>query len=363
MKSKRRKPFLPPPPLQKHNTKQHNKEKKFDKEKKSEIKNTACMKITPIYKNRILCLPAEAVADRLASASGDELKVLLAVFAEPEFELRELASRLDLTENAVRRALDIWISCGALACTDSGNVRGTANPQTAPPRPGPAKPRVSVHTSLPHYTAEEMAAAASSTSGFSDLLDSCQQIFGKIFNTAETEMVIGLADHLRLDQDYILLLFTHAVEMDKKTVRYVEKMALSFYDRGITTYGGLEEEIARIRETASLEVYVRSLFGIGKRALVKKETAMLEKWVSVYRFPRELIRYAYETTIAKAKEPSLSYANAVLESWYAKGLKTPADVDAAEAERNHASVQKSSFATDDFFEAALKRSYAEMEEQ
>ena len=90
---------------------------------------------------------------------------------------------------------------------------------------------------------------------------------------------------------------------------------------------------------------------------------MLEKWVSVYRFPRELIRYAYETTIAKAKEPSLSYANAVLESWYAKGLKTPADVDAAEAERNHASVQKSSFATDDFFEAALKRSYAEMEEQ
>lgn len=312
------------------------------------------MKITPVYKNRILSLPAEAVGDRLNTASKDELKVLLAVFAEPEFEPSEMASRLDLTENAFRRALEPWIACGALICGDSAPVKSAS---------APAKPRVSVHTTLPHYTAEEMASAAASTSGFSDLLDSCQQIFGKIFNTAETEMVIGLADHLRLDQDYILLLFTHAVEMDRKTVRYVEKMALSFYDRGITTYGGLEEEIARIRETASLEVFVRSLFGIGKRALVKKESAMLEKWVGTYGFSRELIRHAYETTIAKAKEPSLSYANAVLESWYAKGLKTPADVDAAEAERNQTTVQKSSFATDDFFEAALRRSYADMEEQ
>ena len=87
----------------------------------------------------------------------------------------------------------------------------------------------------------------------------------------------------------------------------------------------------------------------------------LEARYAAYGFSRELIRHAYETTIAKAKEPSLSYANAVLESWYAKGLKTPEDVDAAEAERNQGTVQKTSFATDDFFEAALKRSYAEMD--
>lgn len=314
------------------------------------------MKITPIYKNRILSLPAEAVAEKLSTATGDELRVLLAVYAEPEFDPSVLAARLDLTENAFRRALDLWVSSGALSCEDIPSPRKEAVQKTAP-----VVPRVTVHTSLPHYTAEEMADAASRNGDFTNLLDSCQQIFGKIFNTAETAMVIGLADHLRLDHDYILLLFTHAMEMDKKTVRYVEKMALSFYDRGITTYGALEEEIDRVRRLASLEVYVRSLFGIGKRALVKKESAMLEKWIAPYGFSRELIRHAYETTIAKAKEPSLSYANAVLESWYAKGLKTPEDVDAAEAERNQGNVQKTSFATDDFFEAALKRSYAEMD--
>ncbi len=325
------------------------------------------MKITPIYKNRILSLPAEAVSQRLSTATEAELRVLLAVFAEPEFDLRKMADRLDLTENAFRRALEPWIACGALSCED-GNDTLTAkipaqtqqkNPVSAPP--AAKTPRISVHTTLPHYTAAELADAAVRTTDFTDLLDSCQQIFGKIFNTAETEMVIGLADHLGLDHDYILLLFTHAMEMDKKTVRYVEKTALSFYDRGITTYAALEEEITRVRELASLEVFVRNLFGIGKRALVKKESAMLEKWISPYHFSRELIQHAYETTIAKAKEPSLSYANAVLESWYAKGFTTPAEVDEAEAERNQGNVQKTSFATDDFYEAALKRSYADAE--
>lgn len=321
------------------------------------------MKITPNYKNRILSLPAEAVAERLTKATREELQVLLAVFAEPEFDLKELAGRLDLTENAFRRALEPWIACGALECGESSEapVRKRTAPTAAKNAdPAPAQ-RVSVHTTLPHYTAAELADAARRTADYTGLLDCCQQIFGKVFNTAEAQIVIGLADHLGMDQDYILLLFTHAAEMDKKTVRYVEKIALSFYDRGITTYAALEDEIARVRETASLEVFVRNLFGIGKRALVKKETAMLEKWISPYKFSREMIQLAYETTIAKAKEPSLSYANAVLESWYTKGLSTPAEVEEAEAKRNQGNVQKSSFDTDDFFEAALKRSYADME--
>ena len=61
------------------------------------------MKITPIYKNKILSLPEEIVREKLPSASKDELKVLLAVFLDQEFELSEIASNLDMTENAFKR--------------------------------------------------------------------------------------------------------------------------------------------------------------------------------------------------------------------------------------------------------------------
>ena len=44
------------------------------------------MKILPIYKNKIISLPAECVSEKLSTASKDELKVLLAVYLEQEFE-------------------------------------------------------------------------------------------------------------------------------------------------------------------------------------------------------------------------------------------------------------------------------------
>jgi len=55
-----------------------------------------------------------------------------------------------------------------------------------------------------------------------------------------------------------------------------------------------------------------------------------------------------------------SYANAILENWYASGLKTVKDVEAQEEQRSKAVPSGSSFSTDSFFEAALKRSYENM---
>ncbi|MBQ2715256.1 MAG: DnaD domain protein, partial [Clostridia bacterium] len=67
-----------------------------------------------------------------------------------------------------------------------------------------------------------------------------------------------------------------------------------------------------------------------------------------------------EITIDKINEPSLNYANAILESWNASGLKTEEEVRAqmaAEAEAKGEPPAGKSFDSTDFFEAALRRSY------
>ena len=59
----------------------------------------------------------------------------------------------------------------------------------------------------------------------------------------------------------------------------------------------------------------------------------------------------------------MDYANAVMENWYKSGLTTleavDESLDARKAEKKSADAKNpvSSFDTDDFFEAALKRSY------
>lgn len=322
------------------------------------------MKIKPNYKGQILSLPAEAVRDKLSTASKDELKVLLAVCLEQEFELSEMADRLDMTENAFKRALNSWEKAdviyveGKTAKKTTAKVKKQIESSEIPDAGKKSKTTVITTTTLPHYTSEEVAAVVEKKRGCTKLLDSCQQILGKIFNSAETAVIVGLVDHLSLSKDYILLLCSHASAMDKKSVRYVEKLALHFYDSDILTYKALEAELKAIEERASVESFVRNLFGLGKRALIKKEKQYVSDWSEKYNFSREMIELAYEITVAKTNEPRLSYANAILENWYASGYKTPDEVKAAEEEwKKKKSTLDSSFSTDDFYEAALMRSY------
>ncbi len=312
------------------------------------------MKITPIYKNKILCLPAEIIEEKLSSAGKEELQVLLAVLAENEFEPSSLASKLEMTENVLKRALNFWKDCGAILMDGDAPVKGRSVSAEK-------SRKKAIASTVERYTSNELAAVVEKREGCTELLDSCQQILGKILNASETTVIVGLYDQLSLSPEYILRLCTHAADMQKKSVRYVEKIALDFYDREIVTYSALEEELVKIRDRASFEVYIRNLFGLGKRALIKKEKDFLAAWQEKYRFSKKLIEKAYEITVSKTGDSSLSYANAILENWYASGLKTVKDVEAHEEQRAKAIPSGSSFSTDSFFEAALKRSYEGME--
>ena len=331
------------------------------------------MKITPIYKNKILCLPAEVVESRLASATADELKVLLSVIADPEFDLKERAARLDLTENAVLRALSAWCDAGAIL-VDTSSPAPQAQQTAVPSVPAPGqltmtggpevKKRTLTRSAMPQYSAEEIADTVESTAGCAELIDSCQQILGRIFNTSETAVIVGLLDHLRLSPEYILLLCSHAASIRRTSMRYIEKMAVEFYDNDVATYAALEEELARREARMSLESFVRETFGTGTRTLIKKERDMIDRWANTFRFPREMIAKAYEVTVTRTGKASFDYANAVLENWYAAGYKTAEEVDAAEDARGKNTGKRpdgSSFDTDEFFEAALRRSYSTMD--
>ncbi|MBE6542157.1 MAG: DnaD domain protein [Ruminococcaceae bacterium] len=320
------------------------------------------MKIIPIYKNKIISLPFEIVTQKLSTATKEELAVLIAVLAEPEFEVKSLAAKLDMTENSFTRALETWKREGVILEDSDSEVTSLSETSSDAAEIKTRKKnssRIEIHTTLPHYTSEEIAAAVERTHGCSELLDSCQQILGKMFNVSETSIIIGLIDHLSLQHEYIVLLCSHAAAIGKKSVRYIEKLALNLYDRDITTYPSLEEELKLIEARASLESYVRTLFGFGKRALIQKEKEMIKAWSEKFNFSRDMIKAAYEITVSRTNEPNMKYTNGILENWYAAGYKTPEEVEAAEAERNRNKdkTQASSFATDDFYEAALKRSY------
>ena len=154
---------------------------------------------------------------------------------------------------------------------------------------------------------------------------------------------------------YILLLLAHCVDIGKPNWAYVRKLAAEFYDNGITTYKKLDKHFADRKNQESLEYKIRKLFGIGDREFIKTERTVFEKWIASG-IDIELIKLAYEITIEKTQKSSPRYADKIIDNWLSNGIKTVEDAENAQSQYK-AKQQTETFDADDFFEAALKRSY------
>ena len=315
------------------------------------------IRIQPQYGSRVAVLPVPADAAVMRGATREQLAVLIALMSEGEFSYFSIAERSGATRDQIDDAVRYWETAGVLTVERTERAAAPAHAEEAP-----AKKTLERAAQLPRYNTDEAARYLEQNPAAASLIDCCQQELGKIFNTAEAEIIIGLLDYLSLGPEYILFLCAYLGKKGRKSLRYIEKTAIALHDAGVVTYEQLELHLRKLDRADEAEKQLRDLFGIGQRALVKREREAFFRWISDWEMPLDVIERAYEITVNRTKEPSVPYTNAILEKWNAEGVKTVEQVDEIEAaKKNPASAiaPGSSFETEDFFDLALKRSYGE----
>lgn len=382
------------------------------------------MKITPKYSDSIVALPGAAL-EHIGEAGRCELAVLIYVMANHNVTISACTGDLGINKERLVSALDYWKDAGVLTYSglrgsskrsdsanndesnliDSGktnakNMAGTTpgssaksgdrveseeEPQeeefvqmtmmdgdsTANSAAGQKPSTMGKRTvrsmrsaaQLPAYTASDITRLVKDNSDVSRMLYSCQQSLGKVFNVAETEMLVGLLDYLRLTPEYVMILCSYLGRIGKNSVRYVEKTAIGYFDKGITDEKALTAYVECEDAVRSAEGQLRQMFGIGERALTKKEKTLFTRWCGEWRIPLDMVSKAYEIAVNNTGKASVAYTGGVLERWYNSGCRTAADVEALAADKPAAvkkpggAPAKGSFNTDEFFEAAIERSY------
>lgn len=332
------------------------------------------------YGQGVLVLPSTVPE---ADATPEQLRVLLWLASDPTLFAKpaQLARLAGADRDEIGEILDFWQSVGVLSDgkevqeskkaqrkpTDKPAKSATAKPMADTKPATEAKPAAEAKPAflaradeLPNYSTAELSDLLEKSQSLRMLVNEAQNIWGKVFNPYEAQLLVGLSDYLRLDNEYILLLLAHSKRIGKKSLREVERYALRLVDDGVTDAAALEEFVKRTEARRTLQGKIRAMFGLGSRSFTAKENAMLDNWIS-YGYGEDIIRRAYEITVGAINEPSLPYANSILERWHSEGLTTAAQIDAkldAEREKKGQAVMTGSFDTDDFFEAALKRSYS-----
>ncbi len=322
------------------------------------------------YGEGILTLPASILE---CDATPEQLRVLLwlasdaTLFSKPA----QLSKLADCGRDEVGDILHFWQDCGVLSGDSvekavKPSVKKSDSKKTASQQPKEEKkPTVLARADeFPNYTTEQLADLFEKKKSMKLLLDEAQNVWGKIFNPYETQILAGLSDYLGLEDEYILLLLAHCKRIDKKSLREVERYALKLNDEGVTTPTSLEEYVRFTENRRTIQGKVRAMFGIGSRDFTSKENKMLDAW-NGYGYDENIIRRAYEITIAGTNEPSLPYANSILTRWHNDGLRTLEEIDArieSDKDKRAGTPMQGSFDTDAFFEAALRRGYSNGED-
>lgn len=339
----------------------------------------------------ILSLPKN-ILPLLQTAGGFELKVLISIAAEDELRndanalKAELCKRLDCTENAYNKALSFWKSNGLLTIPGSAPMSeaapiaettapmptATPAPETTPapvsePAPESAKPEAQPKKFiqsqlLPHYSESECADIIERSPEMPDTISMCQQLLGKIFTTADVEVIVGLCDHLGLGPDYVACLIKYCVDNGKKSMRYIEKTAVSLFDEGICTSEALNDYLKRKEKLNESIAQIQTMTGSVGRPLTPYEKKTFSCWLEEWKYDIDVITKAWEVTIGNINIPKVSYMNKVLLNWHDSGFQTLADVEAyCEAYKKKKEAmnagQSVGFQTDEIMEAILKRSY------
>lgn len=215
---------------------------------------------------------------------------------------------------------------------ESASVNSTSSYQTETVRA--AKPDIKqtevIYTAEPSkvsYSKEQLNGFLANDN-FSMLLFVIEQYMGRPLSTKETNSIVYFYDGLKLSTDLIEYLFEYCVEHNKKSINYIEKVALSWASKNIHTIAEAKEETSNHTDY----VYqIMKAFGLSNREPAQHEKAMIAKWADTYCFDTDMIIDACNRTIKAIHQPSFEYADTILANWKNSNVSSLEDVKKADA--------------------------------
>lgn len=297
-----------------------------------------------IYKDNYI--ESTAVSNRfideyMKDANDAQLKIYLFLLrmmhANLSFSVSDIADKFNHTEKDILRALRYWekqklltldydgdknlvgIHLCELNSSDFGqNRQGNAvalQPQESLEHQEPDP------YAKPSYNADQLR-SFKEQENIAQLLFVAQVYVGKTLTASDMKTILYLSDVLHFSDDLIDYLIQYCVDLGKKDFRYMEKVAVSWAQQGITT--------PKQAQKAALK-YDKSVYAImnelGKSSSpTSKELEYINRWTKEYGFSMDIIFEACERTVLAVDKHRFEYAEGILSSWRKENVHHKADI-------------------------------------
>ncbi|MBQ8597593.1 MAG: DnaD domain protein [Lachnospiraceae bacterium] len=288
------------------------------------------------------------IDEYMKDANDAQLKIYLYLLrmmnAGTPTSVSDIADKFNHTEKDVLRALKYWEKCRLLSLEyddtkalssihflDISAPAGKENVSLAPVVPLPAKaaaPAVSVSTenpdfSKPVYSLDQLKEFKNNEET-AQILFVAEQYIGRPLSPSEIKTILFFTDKLGFSEDLIDYLLQYCVDKGKKDFRYIEKVAVSWAEEGITT----PKQAAKFARKYDKTVY-DIMKALGKStAPTKAEADYALKWMKEYGFTQDIIIEACTRTVMATDSHRFEYADRILSSWHKNQVHHKADIKA-----------------------------------
>lgn len=162
----------------------------------------------------------------------------------------------------------------------------------------------------------------------SELVFIAEQYLGRPLSSENIRSIIFMTDVLQFSTDLIDHLIQYCVDRGKKDFRYIEKVAVSWAQAGVST----PEEAAAASSKYDKNVYT-VMNALGRtNTPTRKEAAYIQKWFDELGFTPDIVLEACERCALATDKHRFEYTDGILQSWKENGLHTMQDIqDADEA--------------------------------
>lgn len=274
------------------------------------------------------------IDEYMMKANGEYVKVYLLLLrhlqsGEADLTVSKLADYLECNEKDICRAFRYWEKSGLLKVEyDENHVISGLSFGAAPTTEEPTAEEPAAEETTPKKSSRKV-----SQKQMKQLYFVTEQYLGRTLTMTDIQKINFFYDSLHFSPDLIEHLIEYCVDNGNKSMRYIEKVAMSWSDDGISTVEEAKERSASYNKNTYI---VLNAYGIKGRGPASVELTFIRRWYDEYGFSTDIIVEACNRTILNRNQPDFKYTESILKDWYSKGVKSLTDItllDAAHKQR------------------------------
>ncbi len=245
----------------------------------------------------------------------------------------DIAQKFNVIESDVIKAWKYWKKAGLI---NTGGTREEPVIEFACEKPNEIAAeseaenkaeKTKVVSVRPTFNPSDINKIINENSEVGELLKLAENTKGKTLSPKETELIVWMYQDLELPFEVILVLLSFCYK-GGKPVRYMEKTALDWVEKGIVTSEAAGDYLTYYNNYGK----VLKFFGVSERSATAPERNHIDKWIKDWGMSMELIELAAKRTVENTGKAAFSYCSKILESWYKAGFSTIKEIEKSEAD-------------------------------